>query len=457
MNNSVLCLSSLLSDDTVCIKRKTISNKVLIVFIACIIVLLAAIQASSLEQLSEDEMDSVSGQFGSVMMDPMMTPQLGIEPENLIGMSIITSPALITHTQNSLRFTPSAGYLQFDNVTASLGISSVWHTSARTGFNNPITFTSSGIDEPDTLFTDTWLTGTQDYYIENPLNGKTIMSIDAAESILTFNFAATDMVFNDESMGSFDIVDFQLTENQAELLAIDGTTHMAIQTAIDVGEINYNHDVENIIDPVNSFKITGLMAAEKFQISGVDDILPSYLSTVSPGDEVTSDAWTGTGTFKVGTGNRTPVLSFADDPLIQQGAPTAYLDPFAYASIDIAGDTEPYIRHRYYIRTDSGLDMDNIYEIDPDGSVGDGVTYPYVANPRLNKSYIKARLPFEGSIRAAHITDYGPQDTSTSTWGDVDTGPAAIDGIRSISNVEAPGYGYGNTWDSLPYDESKYQ
>jgi hypothetical protein len=199
------------------------------------------------------------------------------------------------------------------------------------------------------------------------------------------------------------------------------------------------------------------MLAEKFQVGGIDDILPSYLSTVSPGDEINPNNWEAFGTMKVGTGNRTPVLSFADDPLVQQGAPTASVDPYAYASIDIEGDSEPYIRHRYYIRTDPGLDMDTIYEVDPDGYVGDGVTYPYVANPRLNKGYIKARLPFEGSIRAGQITDYGPIDTSTNNWGDVNMGCVAIDGMRSITNVEAPGYGYGNTWDSLPYDESKYQ
>ncbi|MFO7559015.1 MAG: hypothetical protein R6X10_09320 [Desulfobacterales bacterium] len=433
-------------------------NRTAAILVSFLLMLTTISPASSLEQLSEDQMDSVSGQFGSVMMDPMMTTSLGIGPENFSGLSIITSPMLINHTGDSLQFTPSLGYLKFNTIEASLEINSIWHTTYNTGWNNPIKFSTVGIDEPDTLFTDTWPTGSQDYYIANPLNGKAVVTMNASEAILTFNFSTMDdVILNDKSIGKLHIDNLDISKIHTELLTIDGTPHMALQAAIEVGEINYNHDVENSIDPVNSFKITGLMAAEKFQVGGIDDILPSYLNTVSPGGEINSSLWESSGTIKMGNGTRTPVLSFMDDPLIEQGAPTASVDPYAFTSIAIHGDSEPYIRHRYTIRTDPGLDMNTIYEVDPDGYVGDGTTYPFVANPRLNKSYINARIALEGSIRARGIEGYVPLDTTTNSWGNASMGYVAVDGLKSIVNIEAPGYGYGNTWNSLPYDESKYQ
>jgi len=451
-NNLVLRLTNFTAAARLSImKEKTMLNKIIIQLIPCIIILLAAVhQSSGLEQLSEDEMDSLSGQFGSVVMDPLMSSYLKSNPEKFIGLSIFTSPILVSQTKDSLRFTPSTGYVQFDDVISSVKIGNILNYG---GMNLPIKFGAYGIDEPDTLFTDTWPTGYQDYYIENPLNGKAVTYMDADQSVVTFNFDSPNMILNDQGLGRFNIADFTFTETRAELLTLDGLPNFLFHTQINNAWIRFYHDDQaGQPDGKNSLQIKKLMLGETF-----NDTLPSYLSTVSPGDEFNPDDWTVSGTIKVGTGNRTPLLSFEDDPLIQQDAPTASIDPYAYASIDIQGDTAPYIRHRYYIRTDSGLNMDTIYEVDPDGYVGDGVTYPYVDNPRLNKGYVKARVPLEGSIRAAHITDYGPKDTGTNDWGDVDVGPVAVDGIRSITNVEAPGYGYGNTWNSLPYDESKYE
>jgi hypothetical protein len=59
-------------------------------------------------------------------------------------------------------------------------------------------------------------------------------------------------------------------------------------------------------------------------------------------------------------------------------------------------------------------------------------------------------------MRVRGIEGYVPLDTTVSSWGNANMGIVAVDGVRSLSVVEAPGYGYGNDW-HLPYDESKYQ
>jgi hypothetical protein len=414
-----------------------------------------------LEQLSETEMDSVSGQMGSVYQG-MIAPENLLAPENLIeksltsgGITIITSPILLRHHLDSIRFQPTSGYLQFNNVDTSIEINSTWDF----GYNAPIEFDTFRINEPDTLFTDYWDGGSshQDYYISNPLNGYNYSKINASEAVITIDSEMNSVIFNDKNLGSIEMNDLRVSKIQAEILAIDGTLSMAIDASIDIDQIKYTHDTESTVDTVNSITINGLMVAQKFQISGSDDVLPSYLATVSPGNEINSSLWRSTGTMKLGTGDKTPILSFQDDNTIIQGAPTASVNPYSYSTIKIHGDSSPYIRHQYTIRTGNVSDMSTIYEEDPDGYIGDGsAVYPYIANPRLNKSYIEAKVAFEGSIRARGIEGYVPQDTTTSTWGNANIGIVAADGVRSLTIVEAPGYGYGNDW-QLPYDESKYQ
>jgi hypothetical protein len=414
-------------------------------------------QSAALEQLSETDMDSVSGQMGSIMVDPNSIAN----PENLLdtssklgGITVITSPILIRHTENSLRFQPSVGHLQFNNLFLSIEINSTWNW----GYNAPIKFDTLRINEPDTVFTDYWDGGasSQTYYIENPLNGYTASTINASNAVITLNADMDEVVFNNKSLGMFEVEKIKISKIQTEILAVDDVINYSVHSAVNIDRIEYNHDTESTIDPRNSITINGLMVAQKFQVGGIDNILPSYSTTVSPGNEIDSSLWTSTGTFKIGTGDRTPLLSFQDDNNLIQGAPTASVNPYSYSSIQIRGDSTPYIRHKYTIRTGDVSDMSTIYENDPDGYIGDGSMYPYVANPRLNKSYIEAKVAFEGSIRARGIEGYVPQDTTTSTWGNANIGIVAADGVRSLTIIEAPGYGYGNNW-HLPYDESKYQ
>ncbi|RJP79727.1 MAG: hypothetical protein C4522_09340 [Desulfobacteraceae bacterium] len=406
-------------------------------------------------------MDSVSGQLGSVFPG-MVEPENFLSPENLIenssrlgGITIVTSPILVRNHVNSIRFTPETGYLQFNNINTSIEINSTWNF----GYNAPIKFDTIRINEPDVLFTDYWDGGSssQDYYISNPLNGYNYSRMDASGAIITVDTDMSSVILNGQNIGSFEINDLQVSKIQTEVLAVDGALNLAMNASVNIDKIKYTHDTESTIDPVNSITINGLMAAQKFQVSGSDDILPSYLATVSPGNEINSSLWTATGTMKLGTGDKTPVLSFQDDNTLIQGAPTASINPNTYSSIQIRGDSSPYVRHKYTIRTGNVSDMSTIYEIDPDGYIGDGsTTYPYMTNPRLDKSYLEAKIVFEGSIRARGLEGYVPLDTTTSTWGNANIGIVAADGVRSLTIVEAPGYGYGNDW-HLPYDESKYQ
>lgn len=418
----------------------------------------AAGRSVALEQLSDTEMNTVSGQMGSFLMNPANT----LEPGNIFesatrlgGISIMHSPIQIFHTEDSLRLTPSTGYLQLNGLRLLIQITSTWHNAY---LNAPIHFDSAQINEPDTIFTDYYNGGAdyQDYSISNPLNGSTFSRINASESIITINGSTTGWVFNDKNLGYLSVNNLQISKIQAELLAVDGTVNFSIHSAIDIDQIKYTHDTETAIDPQNSITINGLLLAEKFQVGGSDDILPSYLTTVSPGNEINSSNWTSYGTMKLGTADKTPLLSFEDDPNLVQGAPTASVNPYAYSSIRIIGDAAPYMRHKYTIRTGNVSDMSTIYEIDPDGYIGDGsVEYPFLANPRLNKSYLEAKIAFEGSMRVRGIEGHVPLDTTASSWGNANMGIVAVDGVRSLSVVEAPGYGYGNDW-NLPYDESKH-
>ncbi len=437
------------------LKKQFISRVLIISFWLCFL----PVTLPALEQLSENELDSVSGQIGSVFMDPgnMLTPENLIESSaKSSGLTIFTSPIQISHTENSLRFTPSMGYLQFNNLSLFAQINSTWNNGY---MNAPIHFDTIGINEPDTVFIDYWDGGasSQEYTIANPLNGYNYSRINASESIIRLYADSAGVVFNGKNIGSFVMDNMEISKIQTELLAIDGTLSMSIHTAVEIDQITYTHDTESNIDPRNSLTVNGLLLAQKFQVSGSDNILPSYLETVSPGGQIDSSLWTSYGTMKLGTADKTPVLSFQDDPNLIQGAPTASVNPYSYSSIQIKGDISPYIRHKYTIRTGDVSDMSTIYEQDPDGYIGDGSsTYPYIANPRLNKSYIEAKIAFEGSIRARGIEGYVPLDTASSSWGNANIGIVAADGVRSLTVVEAPGYGYGNDW-HLPYDESKYQ
>jgi len=436
------------------LKKQFISRILAISFWLCF--LPATLPA--LEQLTEMEMDSVSGQMGSVFMDPgnMLAPENFIDSSaRFSGFSIFTSPIQIFHTTNSLRLTPSTGYLQFNNLRLFAQINSTWNNLY---LNAPIHFDTIGINEPDTVFIDSWDGGasSQTYNISNPLNGYNYSRMNASEAIISLYADTTGVVFNGKNLGPLDMDNMEISKIQTEFLAIDGTLSGSIHAAVEIDQMKYTHDTESTMDPVNSLTVNGLLLAQKFQVSGSDDILPSYLETVSPGGLIDSSRWTSYGTMKLGTADKTPVLSFQDDPNLIQGAPTASVNPYSYSSIQIKGDNSPYIRHKYTIRTGNVSDMSTIYEEDPDGYIGDGSSYPYVANPRLDKSYIEAKIAFEGSIRARGIEGYVPLDTNSSSWGNANIGIVAADGVRSLTVVEAPGYGYGNDW-HLPYDESKYQ
>lgn len=241
--------------------------------------------------------------------------------------------------------------------------------------------------------------------------GNPVMHLQMLDMGTDLDFLADDIVFNEESLGSIEIDTLQMPELELYLYAYNGSgIDMELGFQLEADKFEYTYDTDT------SITMTGIMAANSFD----GDALPSFSSSVGTGESIDTDTWDAQDTFLLG------------DLKKQEGF-----------SIDIVDDASPYIEQEWII------DENGLYKNDSDGYIGTGesTSEPWIANPRAASSggsgaYVYFGGPIDGSFRIKDVS-----------YDDGSTGPVAIDGIdgeNSYIYIEAPGRGYGNSWD-LPY------
>lgn len=307
---------------------------------------------------------------------------------------------------------------ELDHIAGAAGISIIvtsiliQNRNPAMGFNDTNGGTLRANDvELDIEFTTKSHALTIDIYQE-PTYGQNILNFSALDMQTDIDLYIDDLEFNSTSIGYLTMDTLDISQADLYMYANNGSgidASLGIQLEID--QINYTYDTETSIDPESSLIISNIMVADT--ITG--DPLPSYGAGTNPGDTIDTSTWETSGRFQLGSVN-----------------------PSESLSIDLVADISQYMEREFII------DADGNYTLDPDGLIGDGVSNPYIANPRYDMgAYIDIQISnIEGSIRAQDIT-----------IPDGSTGPVAIDGINGYINIEAPGRGYGNDWDLPYYDD----
>lgn len=356
----------------------------------------------ALEEMSERAMDRITGQA---------------------GVSIFLTTTVVQRSSpTDIVYDTLGGSIELRNSNLTLTLAT----------HNKTFDIDVGEHSGQTTFTDTWSGGSQDYVVDHPLDGYTMVT--SAIDNLTFQMDATagEILFNDVSIGELEMSNLNVDTARLDLFATDEVgVRGAFQTRMAIDRIAYTYDTERSIDgrfeqlQINNAKIAGSFGG---------DPLPSYFSTVNPGDTIDTGTWTSEDYFKLGSTEPVWSFSFVDDPLVEgDPIPTA---SSRFFSLDLRADPSPYIPQKF------NIDWQGNYNLDPDGYIGDGSSSkPYIVNARHNKVYLDAMIPIEGSIRFEALTREWSGGPATT----MDLGPAAIDGINGWVSVQAPGYGIGNS------------
>ncbi len=138
-------------------------------------------------------------------------------------------------------------------------------------------------------------------------------------------------------------------------------------------------------------------------------------------------SWKPSGVFKIGdVANGNPMrMDFTVD--------NNYYIPFPYDIISGEASSDP--RAQWYSAASGQLFTDDRgWKDGVDNYMTDGSHYKPIKNPRYGKAYASIDTPISGSIR------FG------SAGGNI----AIVDGINLQIHAEIPGYGYGDTPNSIP-------
>lgn len=174
-------------------------------------------------------------------------------------------------------------------------------------------------------------------------------------------------------------------------------------------------------------EVPGLWSEVKAEdYSGGDPVLKAQLLAANRWipDPV---SWEAHGVFKIGdvqNGNPMRMNMTVDNN---------YYIPFPYDIV--SGESTKDNRVEWY-EAESGelFDSDRGWRDGKDNYLTDGTRYKPIRNPRYGKAYIAVDTPVSGSLRMG------------SQGGDV----LIVDGINLQIHAEVPGYGYGNTPNSIP-------
>lgn len=139
------------------------------------------------------------------------------------------------------------------------------------------------------------------------------------------------------------------------------------------------------------------------------------------------DSWEAHGLFKIGdVMNGNPMRM---DMVVDNN----YYIPFPYDII--SGESTKDNRVEWF-EAESGelFDSDRGWRDGKDNYITDGTRYKPIRNPRYGKAYLSSDAQLSGSLRLG------------SAGGDI----LVVDGINLQIHAEIPGYGYGNTPNSIP-------
>ena len=178
---------------------------------------------------------------------------------------------------------------------------------------------------------------------------------------------------------------------------------------------------------VPNTEVPGLWSEAKAEdYSGGDPVLKAQLLAANRWvpDPV---SWEAHGVFKIGdvqNGNPMRMNMTVDNN---------YYIPFPYDIV--SGESTKDNRVEWY-EAESGelFDSDRGWRDGKDNYLTDGTRYKPIRNPRYGKAYIAVDTPVSGSLRIG------------SAGGDM----IIVDGINLQVHAEVPGYGYGNTPNSIP-------
>ncbi len=380
----------------------TIRTLLISLMIFCPLFGMGSVQA--IEELTDQEMDTVTGQA---------------------GVSIFITTMTVVNTRSSfVVYDTKGGSIEFTPFNLSLTAATRNKTFDLDVFHYNEWYNA------ETTFVDNWSGGTRNLTVQHPLYDHVIINASIENMDLSVNASMDDMLFNGINVGKLDLSNMRVSDASLNVFQYDGAgIDATLKTRFTIDQIAYTYDNEQKIDPRERLQFNSITAAGSFG----GDPLPSYKDTVSPGTPINTGTWTPEGYLELGQLEPVWSAAFVDDPVLMNDAPTASLNSF---SIDFKEDNSPFIRRQYII------DWQGNYNPDPDGYLGDGsVEKPHIANDRQDEVYVDLGVPVKGSIRfETSVRFYGGGPAT-----EADYGPSAIDGINGYTRIEAPGYGIGNS------------
>jgi len=391
-----------------------------------VMTLVVSMTSFAVESLSEDEMGLITAQDGATFV---------IEDFDFY----ITSPGVTYLDSQDESNDAVRGSMTFENIEIHDGISGPAILSTNFDWD---------------IYSQTF--GDADYNFAkfNFYNTSLIMDMDSSNIVLS-PYREGDKAYPFD-IGGLHIHDVTINNMTAYLGAVSNNTGVA-------GEIDLNLKIGNMVFDImrpqtgagtTPFQFNNIMVCGSFTGSE-----PEYDSTVSlaetevPGlwseERATEYAggdlnykaqllaanrwkpdpasWVASGAFKIGdVENGNPMR-------INMTVDNNYYIPFPYDIV--SGEPSQDSRVEWY-EAESGelFTSDRGWRDGKDNYLTDGTNYRPIRNPRYGKAYISIDTPISGSLRIG------------SEGGDI----FIVDGIDLQIHAEIPGYGYGNTPNSIP-------
>ena len=400
-------------------------NRVLALTLVVMIWVLPRV-SHAVTHLSEDELGSITAQDGATFV---------IEDFDFY----VSSPGMTYLDTQSETLDSARGSITFQNIEIHDGISGPAVLSTNLDWD---------------IYSQSF--GDVDYNFAkfNIYNTDLKMDVDSGNIVLS-PYRAGDKAYN-VNIGGLHINDINIVNMVTYLGAVSDNTGVA-------GEIDLNMMIKNmqidIMKPLSGavatpFQFNNIMVCGYFEGSEIPNersvslpnaAVPGLWSeekatAYSDGDLALKaellaanrwvpdpGSWEPKGVFKIGdVENGNPMR-------INMTVDNNYYIPFPYDIV--SGEPTQDSRVEWY-EAESGelFDSDRGWRDGKDNYLTDGTHYKPIRNPRYNKAYVSVDTPVSGSLRIG------------TAGGQI----LIVDGIDLQIHAEVPGYGYGNTPNSIP-------